>query len=56
MYKNILTRKGNMYKSNLFQDVELFEKSTNTINIQIGNNHFVVFDKLKKYKNENMFL
>lgn len=49
-----------MYKSNLFQNINISDKTSNIINIQVGNsavarnNHLEVFEKLKKYKNENI--
>lgn len=49
-----------MYKSNLFQNINISDKTSDTINIQVGNsavarnNHLKVFEKLKKYKDENI--
>jgi hypothetical protein len=50
-----------MYLSNIYQESEInLERDHNEINIQIGNSassenmHFEVFEKLKKYKNENI--
>lgn len=49
-----------MYKSNLFQELKINAKTSNTINIQVGNsavarnNHLEVFEKLKKYKDEDI--
>jgi len=49
-----------MYPSNLYKEYDVKEKSTSTINIQVGNsadpsnNHLEVLDKLVKYKNENI--
>ena len=49
-----------MYPSNLYKEYAVKEKSTSTINIQVGNsadpsnNHLEVLDKLVKYKNENI--
>lgn len=48
------------YLSNLFEDLEIKEKKSSTIFIQIGNsadplnNHLEVLDKLEKYKNEDI--
>ena len=49
-----------MYPSNLYKEYDVKEKSSGTINIQVGNsadpsnNHLEVLDKLTKYKNENI--
>jgi dTDP-N-acetylfucosamine:lipid II N-acetylfucosaminyltransferase len=49
-----------MYKSNLFQEINISEKTSNTINIQVGNSavarnkHLEVFEMLKKYKDEDI--
>lgn len=49
-----------MYKSNLFQNIDISEKTSNIINIQVGNsavarnNHLEVFEKLKKYKDKDI--
>ena len=49
-----------MYPSNLYKKYEIKEKKHTTINIQVGNsadssnNHLKVFEKLKKYKDEDI--
>jgi len=49
-----------MYPSNIYKEYSLKEKINKTINIQVGNsadstnNHIKIFEKLKKYKNENI--
>jgi hypothetical protein len=49
-----------MYPSNLYKDYTIKEKKHRTINIQIGNsadmtnNHIEVFEKLEKFKNDNI--
>lgn len=51
-----------MYPSNLFKQIDIKTNHHNSINIQIGNsatktnNHFEIFDKLLKYKEENIKL
>ncbi len=51
-----------MYPSNLFKQTDIKTNHHNSINIQIGNsatktnNHFEIFDKLLKYKEENIKL
>ncbi len=48
------------YPSNLYKEYEITEKTHDTLNIQIGNssdpvnNHEEIFDKLEKYKDENI--
>ena len=49
-----------MYPSNLYKEYDLKSKKCKTINIQVGNsadytnNHLEIFEKLKKYKNEDI--
>jgi len=49
-----------MYPSNLYKEYAIKQKEHSTINIQVGNsadptnNHLEVFDKLAKYKDENI--
>ncbi len=51
-----------MYPSNLYKAYDIKEKKHTSINIQIGNsaettnNHFEVFDKLLKYRDDNIFI
>jgi dTDP-N-acetylfucosamine:lipid II N-acetylfucosaminyltransferase len=54
-----------MYLSNIYQESEITlerNNNNNKINIQIGNSatpenmHFEIFEKLKKYKNENIMI
>lgn len=48
------------YPSSLYKEYDINEKSSDTINIQVGNsaattnNHLEIFDKLLKYKEENI--
>ncbi len=49
-----------MYPSNLYKNLHIKEKKHNGINVQIGNsaetsnNHFDIFDKLLKYRDEDI--
>lgn len=49
-----------MYPSNLYKEYSLKENIHKTINIQVGNsadptnNHFEIFEKLRKYQNEDI--
>jgi len=49
-----------MYDSNLYHPIKLSPKTTSTVNIQVGNsgvarnNHIEIFEKLKKFKEEDI--
>lgn len=51
---------GPMYTTNLYKEYEIKEKNHNTVNILVGNsayptsNHFEIFEKLEKFKNNDV--